>query len=76
MLANSLELAGFASLTAAAYEWAGRPLALLTLAVALFTLALAAEGVHPLRAGRAALLGRWQAFRAQRAERSRLARAS
>jgi hypothetical protein len=73
MLSNLLELAGFASLTAGSYELAGRGIALLVLAASLFFLGLAADGVHPATAARGWALGRWQRFRASRAERKSVA---
>ena len=70
MLSNLLELLGFASLTAGAYELAGRGVALLVLAGAFFVLGLAVEGVRPFSAARAVVLRRWQVFRERREARS------
>lgn len=71
MLSNTLEIFGFAALTASAYEFSGRALALLTLAAALFTMGLAVEGVHPLLWLRARARTRWQSLKAARAARQR-----
>ena len=59
MFGNLIELLGFTSLTLGAYELAGRGVALIVLAGALFILALAAEGLKPVQALRATARGLW-----------------
>ena len=63
-------------LTAAAYEWSGRPLALLVASGCLFTLGLAAEGIHPAKAAHVLLVARWQMYRAARETRRAQAQAT
>jgi hypothetical protein len=68
-MSDLLELLGFAALAAAGYEWSGRALCLLVIAIALFTLGLSMDGVKPIRALKIVVLRRWQAYRANRATR-------
>lgn len=68
MLATTVELVGFTAITAAAYEWSGRPLAFFVAGVLLWFIAQGLSGVKPA----AGLRARAQRVIAERkAERQR-----
>lgn len=66
-MSSLLDLFGFAALTFGVYELAGRGWALIAAAGCLFLLGLAVDGIHPVRSLRAAVKGRYEAYRLARA---------
>lgn len=72
MLATTVELVGFTAITAAAYEWSGRPLAFFVAGVLLWFIAQGLSGVKPaasLRTRAQQVIAQRKARRQARTER-------